>query len=597
MAHDFDLLIRGGKIVDGSGAAAFLGDVAVVGEKIALVGEKISGAAAREIDATGMIVTPGFVDIHTHYDGQLIWSDRLSPSSDHGVTTVMTGNCGIGFAPCRPDDHIKLIQLMEGVEDIPEPVASAGLTWEWETFPQFLDAIDKRPRDIDVIALLPHSPLRVYVMGERAIRREQATDEDIAWMQNLTREALDAGAIGLGTSRLHTHRSSTGDQIPTFGAAEEELLAIGEVMREMNRGILQLVATMKREVFDDEMDFMERFSKQSGRTVTYTQAQVAADPGYIPMVRGRLAEMNARPGVDVKAQLYPRPIGLVIGLRATVNPFCMSPLWVELKNLPLDRKVAEMRKPEVRTRLINDKPEDPKNPVYLMSRDFKTIFAFDPKVPDYEPPQARNIAARAAAEGLDPAELIYDILLKDGGHALLFAAMGNYADYNLDFVSEMLRDDHVVVGLGDGGAHYGMVCDASYPTFALTHWVRDRDHGRFSIEEMVHILARKPAVTVGLADRGLLAPGHVASVNVIDFERLELFTPEIAHDLPGGGRRLHQRARGYLATIVNGVIIAENDEPTGASPGCLIRGARKAGAADGHAGPIFTETPRWPWTT
>jgi N-acyl-D-amino-acid deacylase len=580
MTRSYDLLIRGGTIVDGSGAPGFTGDVAICGATIAAVGESLAGTATREIDATGKLVTPGFVDIHTHYDGQLIWSDRLSPSSSHGVTTVMTGNCGIGFAPCRSDDRMKLIQLMEGVEDIPEAVTSAGLTWEWETFPQFLDAIDKRERDIDVIALLPHSPLRVYVMGDRAIRREQATDADIAKMKDLAREALAAGAVGVGTSRLHVHRSSTGDLIPTYGAAEEELLAIGDVMREMDRGIFQLVATMKREVFDEEMGFMERFSKRSGRTVTYTQAQIAGDPGYIPMVRARLAEINNQPGVDVKAQLYPRPIGLVIGLRATVNPFCMSPLWEELKDLPLDQKVADMRKPEVRARLIGDRPEDPKNPVFLLSRNFDTIFEFDPEIPNYEQPKARNIAARAEAEGSDPAELVYDIMLERDGNALLFAAMGNYADYSLDFVSEMLRDPDVIVGLGDGGAHYGMVCDASYTTFALTHWVRDRDHGRFSIEEMVHILTRKPAEAVGLTDRGLLAPGHIASLNVIDHDRLTLFTPEIAHDLPGGGRRLNQRAQGYVATIVNGVVIAENDTPTGNSPGRLIRGTQHTAAND-----------------
>jgi N-acyl-D-amino-acid deacylase len=576
MAHDYDLIIRGGTIVDGSGAPAFTGDIAVRGDTIADIGPDLPGSAGREIDATGMLVTPGFVDIHTHYDGQLIWSDRLSPSSSHGVTTVMTGNCGIGFAPCRPDDRIKLIQLMEGVEDIPEAVTSVGLTWDWESFPQFLDAVDKRKHDIDVIALLPHSPLRVFVMGERAIRREAATEDDIARMQELTREALAAGAIGLGTSRLHAHRSSTGDLIPTYGAAENELFALADVMHDMDRGIFQLVATMKHDVFDEEMGFMERFSRRSGRTVTYTQAQVAGDPNYIPMVRERLNTINDKPGVSVKAQLYPRPIGLVLGLRATVNPFCMSPLWQELKDLPLDQKLAEMRKPEVRARLIHDKPEDPKNPVFLMSRNFKTIFEFDREVPDYEQPESRNIAARAAAEGREPAELLYDILLKDEGRALLFAAMGNYADYNLDFVSEMLRDENVVIGLGDGGAHYGMVCDASYPTFALTHWARDRDHGRFSIEEIIHILTRKPAETVGLNDRGLLAPGYLASINLIDHDRLKLFTPEIAHDLPGGGRRLHQRAQGYVATIVSGVVIAEHDQPTGNSPGRLIRGTRQA---------------------
>jgi N-acyl-D-aspartate/D-glutamate deacylase len=580
MAHDYDLLIRGGTIVDGSGAPPFTGDVAVRGDIIAAIGADLPGSATREIDASGKLVTPGFVDMHTHYDGQLIWSDRLAPSSNHGVTTVMTGNCGIGFAPCRPADRQPLIQLMEGVEDVPEAVTSVGLTWEWESFPEFLDAVERRKRDIDVIALLPHSPLRVYVMGERALNREAATADDIARMKLLVGEALDAGAVGIGTSRLPHHRSSTGEQIPTMGAEEDELFALADVMREKGKGLFQLVSAMRADIFDREMDLMARFSERSGRTVTYTQAQSVAGPEPIRRIVDGLAAVNARPGVSVKAQLYPRPIGLVIGLRATVNPFCMSPLWEALKDLPLDEKLAQMRDPTVRARLIGDTPEDPKNPIFLISRNFGSIFEFDPTTPDYEQPRARSIAARAEAEGRSPDDLAYDILLKHDGQALMFAAMGNYADFNLDFMGTMLRDPNVVVGLGDGGAHYGMVCDASYPTFALTHWARDRDHGRFAIEEIVHILARKPAETVGLIDRGLLAPGLVASINVIDHARLALFTPEIVHDLPGGGRRLHQRAEGYVATIVNGVIIAEHDEPTGNSPGRLLRGAaRPAGCA------------------
>lgn len=571
MAHDYDILIRGGTIIDGSGAPAFTGDVAVRGDTIVAVGPDLSGGAVREIAAAGLLVTPGFVDIHTHYDGQIVWSDRLSPSSNHGVTTVMTGNCGIGFAPCRKADHMKLIELMEGVEDIPEPVTSAGLNWEWETFPEFLDTVDSRGHDIDVMALLPHSPLRVYVMGDRAMNREAATPEDIARMQELVAEALDAGAVGVGTSRLPHHRSSTGEQIPSMGAEEAELMAIGDVMREKSKGIFQVVAAMSPEVFDQEMDLMARFSERSGRTVTYTQAQTRPGPEPIARILEGLAKANAKPGVDIKAQLYPRPIGLVIGLRPTVNPFCMSPYWNELKDLSLADKVAAMRRPEVRARLIGDTPEDPKNPLFLMSRKWESIFEFDPETPNYEQPRSRSIADRAAADGRAPAELAYDILLKHDGQALLFAAMGNYADFSLDFMSTMLRDPNVVVGLGDGGAHYGMVCDASYPTYGLTHWVRDRDHDRFSLEEMVHMFTRKPAKTVGLVDRGLIAPGHLASINVIDHARLKLFTPEIVHDLPGGGRRLHQRAEGYVATIVNGVVIAEHDQPTGATPGRLIR--------------------------
>ncbi|MCX7863719.1 MAG: amidohydrolase family protein [Novosphingobium sp.] len=569
----FDLVIRGGTIVDGSGAPAFAGDVAISGEWIAAVGE-VAGRGRREIDAEGLLVTPGFVDIHTHYDGQLIWSQRLSPSSDHGVTTVVTGNCGIGFAPCRPQDRQALVELMEGVEDIPESVATAGLTWDWESFPQFLDAIERRPHDIDFAAYLPHSPLRVYVMGERAIRREQANPQDLAQMKRLTVEALAAGALGLGTSRMSFHRTSKGEPIPSLGAAEEELHVIAEAMREADRGILQFVSVMSPELVEEEFAMMRELSARSGRTLTYTQAQTPQAPEMWRDILGWLNEANAS-GARLKAQLFPRPIGMIIGLRASANPFCMSPAWAELADLPLSQKVERLRDPALKARLLSETPQDPANPLFRLARNFAMIFPIG-ATPDYEPDRAHSIAELARAAGTSPEELIYELMIADGGEPLFLTALGNYADYNLDFVAELLRDPSFVVGLVDGGAHYGMICDASYTTHMLTHWARDRKGERFSIEEAVRLLAREPAEVVGLADRGLLRPGYRAHLNVIDHAGLTLHPPDIVHDLPGGGKRLHQSADGYVATVCNGKVIMENGRPTGELPGRLLRGPQHA---------------------
>jgi N-acyl-D-aspartate/D-glutamate deacylase len=569
----YDLVIRNGLIADGSGRQAYCGDVAINGEWIAAVGEG-AGTGRREIDAQGKLVTPGFVDIHTHYDGQLIWSDRLSPSSDHGVTTVVTGNCGIGFAPCRPGDRNALVELMEGVEDIPESVATAGLTWEWESFPDFLNAIEKRPHDIDFAAYLPHSPLRVYVMGDRAIRREEANLQDLVQMKRLMSEALDAGALGLGTSRMSFHRTSKGEPIPSLGAAEEELHTIAEAMTEADKGILQFVSVMSPELVEEEFGLMRELSQRSGRTLTYTQAQTAQAPDLWRDILGWLGEANGS-GANIKAQLFPRPIGMIIGLTASANPFCMSPSWAEIADLPLEQKVELMRDPELRARLLSEEPEDPTNPLFRLARNFEMIFPIGSS-PDYEPDRSQSIAELAKAAGTTPEEYVYDLLLEDGGETLLLTTIGNYADYNLDFVSEMLRDPNVVVGLGDGGAHYGMICDASYSTFALAYWARDREGERFSLEETVRMLTREPAEVVGLTDRGLLQPGYRAHVNIIDHEHLTLHRPGIVHDLPGGGKRLHQSAEGYVATICNGKVIMENGQPTGELPGRLLRGHQRA---------------------
>ena len=568
---EHDLVIRGGTIVDGSGEASFIGDVAIDGEWITAVGT-VPGKGRREVNATGLLVTPGFTDIHTHYDGQLIWSEFLAPSSNHGVTTVVTGNCGIGFAPCRPDDHLKLIELMEGVEDIPEPVTSAGLDWSWETFPEYMDAAERRGHDIDYAVMVPHSALRVYVMGDRAIRHEAATPEDLDAMKALMKEALDAGAAGIGTSRAYVHKSTTGELVPTYDVVEDELQVLGQAMKEADRGVFQMIPAVTGEPPIGDFDIMRRISENSGRRITFTSAQSSRDPYEYRKLMEALGEANSG-GAKMTAQLFPRPIGLMIGLSATANPFCMTEAWQEIADLPLEEKVARMREPEMRERLIRGENLDPKHPLFPLTRNFGQIFPLDPDRPNYEPAPETSMQALADTAGMPVEDYMYEQLLADEGRNLMICALGNFCLYNLDHVVEMLEDPNVVVGLGDGGAHYGMVCDASYTTTAMTHWVRDRNGTRFSVEQMVKTLARDPAEVFGLTDRGLLQPGYRAHVNVIDHERLKLFRPEIVNDLPGGGRRLHQRAEGYVMTVVNGKVIRENDEAVaGALPGRLLRG-------------------------
>ena len=566
----FDLIIKGGRVVDGTGGPSRTADVAVQDGVIVEVG-RVTGPARRQIDADGLLVTPGFVDLHTHYDGQIIWSDRLSPSSDHGVTTILTGNCGIGFAPCRRGDREALVSLMEGVEDIPEAVSSAGLTWDWETFPDYMDAVARRAHDIDVAVLVPHSPLRAYVMGERGIERQDATPEDIAAMKALVAEALGAGALGFGTSRAGIHRTSGGDNIPSYEAAEAELIGVAQTLSKAGKGVFQIVLNTVERSFDEEFAVVERVAQAArGRPVTYTQGQPAKGVDLI----GRLDEANARPGVDIRAQMLPRPFGMIAGRTTSGHAFSMLPSWRPLRGLSLEAQLAAMRDPDLRARLMAEKPRADDIAARLQRR-FEHMFPIGPGAMSYEPNRSESIAARAGREGRTPEEVIYDLLQEDGGRRTFLVALGNYNDFTLDFLQTLLPHPQVVCGLGDGGAHYGFVCDASYPTHALTHWTRDRDHGRFSVEQMVHFLARRTAQTIGLNDRGLLAPGHRADLNLIDHDRLTLHPPEMRFDLPAGGKRLHQRADGYVATFVRGVAIAENGEPTGARPGRLVRGAQK----------------------
>jgi N-acyl-D-amino-acid deacylase len=571
----YDLIIRNGLVVDGSGGAPFQADVAVTDGRIAEVGA-IDGAGREEIDATGRLVTPGFVDIHTHYDGQAIWSDRLNPSSSHGVTTVVVGNCGVGFAPCRPADHDLLIKVMEGVEDIPGVVMAEGLPWSWETFPQYLDALDASPRDIDVAAYLPHSPLRVYAMGERGANREAATADDLARMRALAREAIAAGAVGFASSRQFIHRTKAGEQIPSFDADAAELEAIAQGLADAGDGVVQLVLNTPYQSWDQELGLLRSVARASGRPATFSMGASNTGPDSVWKDALAIVDRANDDGEAVTAQVFPRPIGMVTGHELTVNPFVLCPSYQALSRLDFAARIAELRKPEVRARLIAEKPAEG-HPLAAVGRNWDWMFPFgDP--PNYEPPLETSIGAQARAKGVTPEEVAYDYLLEQGGTAKLYVALGNYQDGKLDAVLEMMNHQHTVVGLGDGGAHYGVICDASFPTFMLTYWTRDRAGERLSLAQAVRALAFEPAQTLGLKDRGLIREGYKADLNVIDYDRLTLHAPEIKYDLPAGGRRLDQGATGYDATIVSGKVIRRADHATGVLPGRLVRGSQAAPA-------------------
>ena len=575
----YDVIIRNGTIVDGLGGEPFVGDVAIADGVIAAVGT-VEGTAERELDATGLLVTPGFVDLHTHYDGQAIWSERLTPSSAHGVTTAVMGNCGVGFAPCRAEDHETLVDVMAGVEDIPGVVMVDGLPWTWETFPEFLDALDARRRDIDVAAFLPHSPLRVYVMGRRGVDREPATAEDLALMRKLAAEAVQVGALGFASSRLTLHKSESGHPIPSFEAGHAEIEAIAQGVKDAGGGLIQFVPDLVAGDYGPALQTVFDVAEDVDLPVTFTLAiGNVGDPFFVDgMAMVEKANRNAGTAEPrVTAQIFPRPIGLVIGLELSGNPFVLYPSYREIAHLPLAERVAEMRKPEVRERILADKPSAEGHPLMFAAQAWEWMFPLgDP--PNYEPPRSESIGSRARARGVSPLEEAYDRVLDDEGHAILLVTLANFRDGSLDTVAELIRRDDVVLGLGDGGAHYGMICDASFPTYMLAHWTRDRASGRLSVAEAVRELTSVPARVAGLADRGRIAVGYKADVNVIDHDAVRLHKPVLTHDLPGGGRRLDQTADGYVATIVSGEVIAEHGVPTEARPGKLIRGRQPAPA-------------------
>jgi N-acyl-D-aspartate/D-glutamate deacylase len=518
------------------------------------------------------VVTPGFVDIHTHYDGQVTWENRLVPSSCHGVTTVVMGNCGVGFAPCRPDQHDVLIRLMEGVEDIPHPVLVDGIPWGWESYPDYLRFLAGRRYDMDVCGYVPHAALRVYVMGQRGADREPATASDLAQMGRLLREAMAAGAMGFSTSRTLFHRSSDGRAAPTFGAAEEELTALALALKASGTGAMQLIVDFEdtAEVFAGLL----RLAERSGRPLSFSLLEGALGPLSMrwPEILDWVADAGAH-GLPIKAQVPARAIGLLFGHDLTLNPFYSTDTYRALAPLPRDRRIAALRSPDVRAHVLAEPIDpDPANILGRMVREFERMFVLgDP--PDYEPPPEASVAAQARRRGSSPEALAYDLMLERDGHNMLYYPAANYTHGSLDSCLAMMRRPGTVLGLGDGGAHCGTICDGSFPTFMLTHWGRDRVRGeRLPLPWIVKALSRTTAATVGLLDRGLIAPGYKADLNVVDFDRLRLQAPEVAHDLPTGGRRLVQRAEGYAATVVSGTVVYRDGSPTGALPGRLVRG-------------------------
>ena len=570
----YDLVVRNGTVVDGLGGEPYRGDVAVSGGVIVAVGT-VDTPGTREIDATGLLVTPGFVDLHTHYDGQAIWSDRMSPSSSHGVTTALMGNCGVGFAPCRAEDHEVLVDVMAGVEDIPGVVMTDGLPWDWETFPQYLDALDSRHRDIDIAAYLPHSPLRVYVMGKRGADCEPATTEDLALMRKLAAEAIEVGALGVSSSRFAFHKTGSGAPIPSYDAAYAEIAAIVGGVADAGGGLLQFIPDIPAGGYERVLQQVFEAASDAHVPVTFTLTTGNSGDPIWPGAVNLIEKFNAA-GAEITAQVFARPIGLVIGLELTANPFALYPSYQEIADLPLDQRVAQMRKPEVRARILADKPGEG-HPFMYFAQAWEWMFPFTEPA-NYEPAAQDSILARAQARGVSPLDEAYDRLLDDDGRAMMLVALANFENNSLDTVGELIRRDDVVLGLGDGGAHYGMICDASYPTFVLAHWARDRPTGRLSVAEAVRLLTSVPARVAGLADRGRIAVGYKADLNVIDHAGLTLHKPVITHDLPAGGRRLDQTADGYVATIVSGEVIATDGVPTLARPGRLIRGRQAAPA-------------------
>jgi N-acyl-D-aspartate/D-glutamate deacylase len=563
-----DLVIRGGTIVDGTGKQARTGDLAIGGDRITAVGGK-AGAGRREIDATGLIVTPGWVDIHTHYDGQVTWDPYLTPSCWHGVTTVVMGNCGVGFAPAKPDRHDWLIGLMEGVEDIPGTALAEGIRWEWESFPEYLDALDKMPRVLDVAAQVPHGAVRAYVMGERGAKNEKPTADDILAMAAIVREGIAAGAVGFTTSRTMLHRAVDGEPVPGTFAGEEELLGIGSVLGELGQGVFEMASDLSPE--EKELGWMERLAEQTGRPVTFALLQNDMDPTQWRRLLDATERLAAR-GARVTAQVAARPTGLLMGLESTAHPFQFHKAYRAIAHLPLTERVRRMREPETRRQILSEqvKYESPLI-AYVLTAFHKLFPLGDP--PNYEPSRDESVTAIAAREGRDPAEVAYDMLIQRDGHELLYLPLLNYSDFNFEPIRAMLLHPHTVLSLSDGGAHCGIICDASTPTFMLTHWVRDRKRGeRLPLEYAVHRQTRHTAELYGFYDRGLLAPGMKADVNVIDLSSLRIEAPRMVFDLPADGRRLIQKAEGYKLTIKSGQITFENGEPTGKLPGKLLRG-------------------------
>lgn len=578
MSTRIDTVIRGGTIADGTGGDLFEADVAIHDGMIAAVGKRLSLQGKEEIDARGLLVTPGFVDIHTHYDAQVTWEHRLSPSSDHGVTTVLMGNCAIGVAPCRPEHRDLLVSVIAGVEDIPEAVMLAGLEWRWESYPQYLDLLSKRQCDMDFASQIAHSAIRVYVMGQRGADREPARAADLAAMTALVHEAINAGALGVSTSRTLSHRTMQGALAPAETSSEDELLALARGLKQAQSGVFELISD-----FPDlelggtsHFDLLRRIVRESGeRMLSFTVVQNPMEIGGWRRLLELIEQANAE-GLPIKGQVAPRAVGMLFGHDLSFNPFSFRPSYKAVAQLPLAERIAYLRRPEIRARILAETSAH-SNPLmlWLVGLAGQMFMLEDP--PNYEPPAEERIDARAQRAGRTLDEFVYDLLLEEDGHRMLFLPITNYLEGSLDDTLVMMRHPHTLMGLGDGGAHCGLICDASHPTFLLTHWVRDRKRGeRLSLPWVIRKLSSEPASVIGLRDRGVIGIGYKADVNVIDLERLRLRAPQVAYDLPANGRRITQRAEGYVLNMVSGRITYRNGTATGTLPGRLVRGARPA---------------------
>ncbi|KAB7644955.1 N-acyl-D-amino-acid deacylase family protein [Polymorphobacter fuscus] len=570
-----DLVIRNGTIVDGTGTPAFVGDIAIDAGRIAAVGT-VTAKGREEIDAAGLHVTPGFVDIHTHYDGQATWDSEMAPSSWHGVTTVVMGNCGVGFAPARPDRHDWLIGLMEGVEDIPGTALAEGMAWNWETFPEYMDALAQRPRTIDVATHVAHGAVRAYVMGERGANNEAPTEHEIAQMSAIVEEGLKSGALGFSTSRTVLHKSIDGVLVPGTTATKEELIGIGRAVARAGHGVFEMASDLRREW--DEFGWMGALSKETGLPVTFAMLQSIAKELPWQEQMSETARWNAE-GANIVAQIALRGNGILMAWRGTVHPFKFKPSWAEIDTAPWDVQWAKISDPAWKAQLLAEADVIPESDVtallYAVAQGFGLHYEMDADF-DYEPTQAQTIAARAAAAGVSPAEYAYDLMSAKDGTGFIYFPILNYADGNLDFVEGLLQRDDIVISLSDGGAHCGTICDAASPTYLLQHWVRDRKRGTITIENAIKRQCSDTARLYGMHDRGQLVPGLIADINLIDMARLKLGAPWMAFDLPAGGKRLLQRADGYVATIKSGVVTFREGQMTGDLPGVLIRGPQAA---------------------
>ncbi len=577
-----DLIIRNGTVVDGTGAPARRADLAVTDGRIVAVGDDV-GTAHRTIDADGMLVTPGWVDIHTHYDGQATWDPDMAPSSTNGVTSLLMGNCGVGFAPARPDKHGWLISLLEGVEDIPGTALNEGMTWGWESFEEYLDVLDRMRWPLDIGTQVPHAALRTYVMGERGADNSQvASADEIATMSALAESAVRAGALGFTTSRTWVHRTSLGEQIGTLNASTDEVLGIASALRRAGTGVVQLISDAYQSPDDElvasELALLKRIALELGRPMSFTVQQNDRTPNRFRELLAGIAEWNAA-GATARAQVGVRPIGVLLGLSVTAHPLLRCPSYRPLHALPFTERMAALRDPSVRARLLAEHAQ-------VRVADFPALIhgGFDRMYPltdppNYEPTPEQSVAGIARATGRDPRDVLYDMLLDDGGTRLLYLPLMNYANGNLDDVREMITSPHSILGLSDAGAHCNAISDATFPTTALAFWTRDRTRGeKLGVEFIVHQQTQRTAAHVGWLDRGVVAPGYLADLNIIDHDKLALRPPHLVADLPAGGTRLLQSASGYVATIKRGVTVAEHGELTGERPGGLQRGAATAPA-------------------